>query len=170
MIVIKFIDTFAQLSHSCSIIPQQSPWALLYIILQTRAQRDLKKGEESWFSNLILLNIVPIHSLTIAFLIRWWIQRILTPTFSFLLLHLLRRFFLNFAFGLLPNGMNDINVRYVRKMSEKCQKCQWVYTSVRVCTSVRCFAQLCPGVSKWAYVCACVCGMNFQNTFWRLDS
>ena len=46
-IVIKFIDTFAQLSHSCSIIPQQSPWALLYIILQTRAQRDLKKGEES---------------------------------------------------------------------------------------------------------------------------
>ena len=105
-------------------------------------------------------------------LIRWWIQRILTPTFSFLLLlHLLlRRFFLNFAFGLLPNGMNDINVRYVRKMSEKCQKCQWVYTSVRVCTSVRCFAQLCPGVSKWAYMCACLCGMNFQNTFWRLDS
>ena len=81
-----------------------------------------------------------------------------------------KTFFLNFAFGLLPNGMNDINVRYVRKMSEKCQKCQWVYTSVRVCTSVRCFAQLCPGVSKWAYVCACVCGMNFQNTFWRLDS
>ena len=59
-----------------------------------------------------------------------------------------KTFFLNFAFGLLPNGMNDINVRYVRKMSEKCQKCQWVYTSVRVCTSVRCFAQLCPGVSK----------------------
>ena len=59
-----------------------------------------------------------------------------------------KTFFLNFAFGLLPNGMNDINVRYVRKMSEKCQKCQWVYTSVRVCTSVRCFVQLCPGVSK----------------------
>ena len=46
--------------------------------------------------------------------------------------------------------------------------CLLVYTSVHeyalVCTGVRGCVRKCLGVSE------CVCGMNFQNTFWRIES
>ena len=43
-----------------------------------------------------------------------------------------------------------------------------------VCAGVRGYVQVCVGVQGCAQVCAEVCkcmfGMNFQNTYWRLES
>ena len=64
----------------------------------------------------------------------------------------------------------------VRRCAQVCagvHRCAHVCIGVRVCTSVRCCERLYLGVSKCAQVCMCACGcvceMNFQNTFWRLD-
>ena len=51
---------------------------------------------------------------------------------------------------------------------------------VRVCAGMHGCALVCAGIQGWAWVCVevlrCawvwegVCGMNFQNTFWRIES
>ena len=59
---------------------------------------------------------------------------------------------------------------------------EWVCTGMRecdrVCTCVHGCAWVCMGVHRCVYrfvqkcagVCKCICGMNFQNTCWRLES
>ena len=44
------------------------------------------------------------------------------------------------------------------------RRCVHVCGCVRVCISVRGCVQMCTGV------CECMCGVNFQNTNWRLNS
>ena len=44
------------------------------------------------------------------------------------------------------------------------RRCVHVCGCVRVCISVRGCVQMCTGV------CECMCGVNFQNTNWRLES
>ena len=52
--------------------------------------------------------------------------------------------------------------------------CTWVYAGVRGCTQVYAdvhgYAQLYLGVGGCVRKCDCLCRMNFQNTYWRLDS
>ena len=58
------------------------------------------------------------------------------------------------------------------------RRCGWVWAGVRqcawVCMGVLECAMLCAGVQgcvwKCLGVCECVCGMNFQNTYWRIES
>ena len=50
-------------------------------------------------------------------------------------------------------------------------RCEWVCACVCGCVG---YAQVCMGVCgslrKCTSVCKCVCWMNFQNIFWRLES
>ena len=48
--------------------------------------------------------------------------------------------------------------------------CVGMRRCVRVYESVHRFTQVCVGVSGCWPGCASVCGMNFQNTYWRLES
>ena len=60
----------------------------------------------------------------------------------------------------------------------KCARvCAGVCRSSRVCTGVRKWAQVaqvytgvCVCVWKCMGVCECVCGMNSQNIYWRIES
>ena len=58
-----------------------------------------------------------------------------------------------------------------------CGVCVGVRGCVRVCMGVRWVcagvygcAQLCVGVRRFAQEYASMCGMNFQNFFWRIES
>ena len=52
--------------------------------------------------------------------------------------------------------------------------CTWVYAGVRgytqVYADVHGYAQLYLGVGGCVRKCDCLCRMNFQNTYWRLES
>ena len=50
--------------------------------------------------------------------------------------------------------------------------CASVHGFALVCMSVIECAMVCAGVcgSAWVSVSVCVCGMNFQNTYWRIES
>ena len=115
----------------------------------------------------------------------WFIQQILTPTFSFFLLSffLSESFFLKLCFQQVTPVTNVIrgyvcasvlgcvrvwaSVRRCGKCVQVCvcvQECVWVNTGVCRYAGKRMSAQ----VSVWVYMS--VYGMNFQNTYWRLDS
>ena len=59
-------------------------------------------------------------------------------------------------------------------MHENAQVCAgvdgyaWVFVGMRGCTQV--CAQVCAGVCVDMHGCTHVCGMNFQNFFWRIES
>ena len=46
----------------------------------------------------------------------------------------------------------------------------WLGVCAQVCASVLGYARICVSVPTYAGICMGVCGMNFQNTYWRLDS
>ena len=48
-----------------------------------------------------------------------------------------------------------------------CMGVRWVCAGVHGCAGC---AQLCAGVHRFAQEYACMCGMNFQNFFWRIES
>ena len=52
----------------------------------------------------------------------------------------------------------------VRRVCADVHICAGVRGCVGVCTSMHWCVQKCLGV------CECVCGMNFQNTYWRIES
>jgi len=97
----------------------------------------------------------------LTFLICWFIQQILTPTFSFFLLSF---FFFSHFFQLylqhVTHVTNDANVTNVMHgcVQDGCtlymdmNGCEWLHMGVR------------------GWVCVGVYGTNFQNIYWRLDS
>ena len=77
---------------------------------------------------------------------------------------------MNDQFKLVQTHSNSLVYEYVQGVrgcgySQLCAGlcgCAWVYACVRVC------AWVCAGMHEYAWVCdTCV---NFQNTFWRLES
>ena len=86
-------------------------------------------------------------------LIRWWIQRILTPTFSFLLSSSSETFFLNFA--LLPNLTLPLTCWQMAQMTQMCagdckcaRVCMGLHGSAQVCGCVQVFAAVCCNISE----------------------
>ena len=59
---------------------------------------------------------------------------------------------------------------YVRVCAGVCGGCVQMCTYVRVCVGVWEYAPVCTGVCRSAWVSVSVCGINFQNTFWRIES
>ena len=55
----------------------------------------------------------------------------------------------------------------VRRCARVCAGVQWVGAGVHGCAGC---AQLCAGVRRFAQEYACMCGMNFQNFFRRIES
>ena len=48
--------------------------------------------------------------------------------------------------------------------------CGDVHGCVQVCAGVCECVQVCAVVRGGAWMCTGMCGMNFQNTYWRLES
>ena len=119
---------------------QLRPSGMQYVLLLLQMLKSMFRGE----------------NFSLYFLICWFIQQILTPTFSFFLsFFLLQSFFLNFAFSML-------HMPQMTQMSHM-GMCGW-----QVCMDMNGYEWLRMGVPGW--VCVGVYVTNFQNTFWRLDS
>ena len=60
---------------------------------------------------------------------------------------------------------------HARVCAGVCGGCVQMCTYVRVCVGVWEYAPVCTGVCRSAWVSVVsVCGINFQNTFWRIES
>ena len=150
-------------------------------------QRQVSRGHASF---LILpprpfLTFVTLES-SYSFLICWFIQQILTPTFYFLLL---LRWFFKLCFQHVTHVTNVMRGHALvcgnvcgcgcgcAQVCAGVHRCAWVCAgmcgSAWVCADVDGCTWVCIIVYGCAWGCSGVCGsggINIQNTYWRLDS